>query len=274
MAELARTVAELHGLPRAAARAINISALVRYSAQDWAGARGLFHQALERARAECDDELIGLACQNLGVLANIRGELREARILYLESIGSAIRTRSERNALMAYNNLAMVCCDLEGWLEAELYFDRGIEIAERVGDLPMLARLWTNRAEPLLKGRQVAQALDSLERGERILDDLEDPGTRADLRRFRATALRLQGELDAAAAELERAFDSARQAGADLAEAEITLELARLHHARGDGAAALRTAKLAGNRFRALGADGDAVAVEALLASWGTAGEE
>src|SRR3712207_9401585 len=79
-------------------------------------------------------ETVGLACQNLGVIANIMGDLREARIRYLESIGSAVRSGRKLNEAASYNNLGMVCTDLGEFLEAGLYFDRGLEIAERIGD--------------------------------------------------------------------------------------------------------------------------------------------
>src|SRR3712207_8227714 len=48
-------------------------------------------------------ETVGLACQNLGVIANIMGDLREARIRYLESIGSAVRSGRKLNEAASYN---------------------------------------------------------------------------------------------------------------------------------------------------------------------------
>ncbi|MBV9773055.1 MAG: tetratricopeptide repeat protein, partial [Gemmatimonadetes bacterium] len=139
LADLSREIAERHGLMQEAARAVNVLGITRFSEGNWADAELLFEHTLQLAMDVGDDELVGLVCQNLGVLANIQGKLREARIHYLESIGSCVRSGSKRNELAIYNNLGLVCSDLREWMEAELYFDRGIEIAERSGDLAQIA---------------------------------------------------------------------------------------------------------------------------------------
>src|SRR4028118_865385 len=111
-----------------------------------------------------DDELVGHVCQNLGVLANMQGKLREARIHYLESIGSCVRSGNKRNELTAYNNLGFVCGELGEWMEAEVYFDRAVEIAERIGDSAHIASVLANRSLPLIHVGELARARDTLRR--------------------------------------------------------------------------------------------------------------
>lgn len=88
----------------------------------------------------------GLACLNAGVIADAQGSPREARTRYLEAIGSFVRSRNSAHAMMAYNNLGSASVDLWEWIDAEVYFSRGIEIGERLSHSPMVARLYCNRA--------------------------------------------------------------------------------------------------------------------------------
>ena len=111
-----------------------------------------------------DDDLAGLASQNAGVIAYYRGDLREARALYLESIGSFVRSGNSGHALLTYNNLGLACVNLRDWLEADVYYSRGIEIAERHSKSPLLAKLYGNRAEALIHIGEIQQARDSLDR--------------------------------------------------------------------------------------------------------------
>src|SRR5215213_1127524 len=88
LVELSREIAERSGLPQAAARAVNVLGIIRYRQRDWAGAGEQYRRALELALDLGDDDLAGLAVQNAGGVAYWRGNLREARSLYLESIGA------------------------------------------------------------------------------------------------------------------------------------------------------------------------------------------
>jgi len=265
LAELSREIAERHGLHAAAARAVNILALVRYSQQDWPAARTLFLDALERARDLGDDELIGFACQNAGVASYYLGDLREARTLYLESIGSFVRSRAADSAPLAYNNLGLVCCDLGEWMEAEIYFGRGIEIAERLGRSPLLARLHANRAEPLACVGDLSRARESLDRAEAVARELRDDGVLTDVERLRGTVALRGGDLARAAEHLERSLSMAEAAGMQLERAQALREIGRLREAEGrreEGRAAYREAR---ETFAALGASLDVLRTDGLL---------
>ncbi|MDQ3521649.1 MAG: hypothetical protein M3434_04840, partial [Gemmatimonadota bacterium] len=95
-----------------------------------------------------------------------------------------------------YNNLALICADLRDWMEAEVYFDRGIEIAEQLGDVPARAKLRANRAEPLIHTGQLAHAKWTLATAEQLATQASDTGTLADIARFRAVIAREEGDLD------------------------------------------------------------------------------
>lgn len=262
---LSLEIAERNGLRQAAARALNTCAAIRYRQRDYAGARPLFESALERALDVGDDVLIGWTCLNLGVLANIGGDLREARTRYLEGIASFVRSGNKQNAALVYNNLGMVCADLCEWMEAEVCFDRGIEIASRIHHVPQLAALYANRAEPLLRLGNRGKARESLDRAEELAARVDARGTLAEVARFRGMAARAEGNLGDAAAHLERALAIAREAGLQLEEAEALREMGDLQRLLGREHEAVDTLERARDLFDLCGAPGDAERVEEML---------
>lgn len=267
LAVLSREISERHGLPRSAARAVNVLALVRYAQQDWSGAKELYEQALEMALETGDDELIGLTCLNLGVVANMQGDFRGARVRYLESIGSAVRSGNKQNELMAYNNLGLVCSDMRDWMEAEVYFSRGIEISERIGDTPQTARLFMNRAEPLIHTGETERARETLDRAETIAERIHDAEVLADIARFRGMASRIDGEWDEAGRQLSLSLALTQDAGLEMGHGETLMEVASLRMDQGKPGEARGSLLEARTIFERLGAERDTRKADELLAA-------
>jgi tetratricopeptide (TPR) repeat protein len=272
LAELSFEIAERCGLARAAARAVNVRALLLYTREELPRAAALYRDALARARAVRDDELTGLVCQNLGVIANIHGELAEARALYLECIASTIRSGDRTAAMMAYNNLGMVCADLREWLEAELYMDRALDVAERIGHRPAATRLYLNRAEPLIQMGELRRARATLDRAEELAGPLDDRGTLAGVRRFRAVIARLEGDFAAADRELADAAMLVAGEGHELERAEILGAIARLRWEQGRRDEARDALHRARGCFAALGAAREIRRLDEVLEGWGEPG--
>ncbi|HEX8359918.1 MAG TPA: tetratricopeptide repeat protein [Longimicrobium sp.] len=264
-------IARRNGLADEEARAMNLLAVLRQCQGDLEGARALYRAALEGARQLRDNELAGVICLNLGAVANTRGEVGEARTLYLESIAASVRSGNRNTAMMAYNNLGMLCADLREWLESDLYFDRGIEIARRLDDRPMLGKLYANNAEPLIHLGELARAATVLRRAEEIATPLGDSATVALSARFRAVLARLAGDFDEADRHLSRAATLAQAEGLALERTEILGGLARLRWEQGrrdEARAALHEAR---ERFAALGAAREIRRLDEVLAAWETA---
>ncbi len=261
-------IAARNNLGRDLGRAINMVAIARHAMNDLDGAEQLYLRALEQARIVSDDEHIGLVCQNLGVIANIRGDLREARTLYLECIGSSVRSGNRTTSIAAYNNLGMVCSDMQEWMEAGLYFDRGLEIAQRIGQSASLGRLYLNRAEPLINVGELAQALKSLNEAEAAASRIEDRAVTAAAARFRARISRLEGDLGIADEYIARSIETARAADLQLEYAEALAELAHLRQSAGAAEEALSIAREARDRFQALGAAREVSRLERDTENW------
>ncbi len=233
LAGLSLEMAERAGLAQAAARALNVLGTVLYARGDWEGARALYPRARERALDLGDDDLAGLACLNAGVIANSTGNPREARMLYLESVGSFVRSGNSVHAMLAYNNLGLASADLHEWMDAELYFGRGIEIGERLSRAPLLAKLYCNRAEPLIHVGDHARAAASLERAERTALEVGDHGIMVEIDRFRGMGARVRGLFDEAEEHLRRALARAAAPSEALGRAETLRELALVRLDRG-----------------------------------------
>ncbi|HEX5869245.1 MAG TPA: tetratricopeptide repeat protein, partial [Longimicrobium sp.] len=241
-------------LRQAAARALNVLGIIRYSVDDWSGARALYARALDLALDLGDDDLAGLACQNAGVIAHLQGDQREARKLYLESIGSFVRSGNSANAMMAYNNLGTVSVYLGEWMEAEVYFSRGIEIGERLSHSPALARLYSNRAHALLQIGEIGRAQSSLEHAEAAARVVGDRATLAEVEKFRGMQARLEGRLDDAETRLLRALEMGEGAATEFELAQMVRELGVLREAQHRSREARQLYTRAAETFRSVGA--------------------
>jgi tetratricopeptide (TPR) repeat protein len=272
LATLSWEIARRHDLALERARSLNAMALVQYRRGVLPRAVELYQQALEQARDVGDDALVGFACQNLGVIANIQGNLREARVLYLESIGASTRVDNKQSAMMVYSNLGMLCSDMEEWLEAGVYFDRGVEIAQRLGDFAQLGRLHVNRAEPLIQIEEHDAALASLDRAEEHATRVGARATLADVARFRARIARLQGDHAAAERHVEHSLQIADAAQLPLLRGEALEELGQLRRTQGDHDEAVRLLEEALRCFRGVGAERDAERAASVLAQWSSTG--
>lgn len=264
LARLCVELAERNRLLEASARAVTLMGLIRLLRSEYAAATEFFQQAREMARNSGDDVVVWSSTQNLGIIANIHGNFREARALYLESIGSAIRGEDRAGAMMTYANLGKVCVCLEDWLEAEVYFERGIEIAEQLVELPARTRLHANLAVPLIRTGEFAQARSALDTAEQLATRIDDRDTLSHVARLRGMIARLQGELALARKHLSESLRIASGSGFELARAEALEEKARLWQAEGHLEEACVAFEEACACFHALGARHDAARMQEL----------
>lgn len=255
LAQLSLSIAERNDLRQAAARALNVLGLILQSRGSWEQASTYFPRALEMALDLGDDDLAGLACLNAGVIASSMGNLREARTLYLESIGSFVRSGNSLHALIAYNNLGLTSVELREWLDAEVYFGRGMEIGERLSHSPFLARLYCNRAEPLIQVGELEKARASLHQAEATATAVGDRAVLAEVYRYLGWVSSVEGDVPAAEAHLERALRTANDSSLALERGKALQQLARLREREGRRAEARDLYLQAQQIFRSIGAE-------------------
>lgn len=268
LAELAHEVARRTGHRHAEADSLNRRAAVLHARQRFPEADALYRRALEKARDLGDDALVAKVCLNLGVIEHTVGDLREARALYLESVSAGLRSGLPEHAVNAYNNLGMVCTDLGEWLEAQMHLDRGIEIAERLGDTSRLAFLRANLTEPLIHLNEIRAAKSQTEVAESLAHRTSNHTVLIDVARFRSMIAMTEGRLPDAESELRRGLAMAEEHGLDLCRAETLEQLARLRRRQGRMPEAVEALENAFDTFFGLGAKRDVRRVAPLLEEW------
>ncbi len=222
-------------------------------------ARSNFVQAL--ARGGESRELRARVEQNLGIVANIQGNLDEAVAHYEGSLEAYRASNDEHGCAIAYANLGIAHTDLRQYERAEGYFQQSYEIAERAGDAHLQGQCLVNHAEVhVVRGRYEDARLNA-EAALAIFDQLDARSDKSEAYRIIGMVYRETGRAALAESRLRSAIELAVSAGSVLNEAEASCELALLYQAMGRNQEALTLLNAAHRLFRRLDARVDLVYV-------------
>src|SRR6266487_5060296 len=141
-------------------------------------ARTHFLQALDRGGQA--RELLARVEQNLGILANIRGELVDAVRHYERAVESYRATNDEHGSATAYVNLGIAHTDLRQFDWADSYFSKSFEIAERAGDVYLQGTCLVNHAEAQFMRGRYDEARRMAEAALAIFDQLDSPADKSE----------------------------------------------------------------------------------------------
>jgi putative nucleotidyltransferase with HDIG domain len=257
-------VARQAGSDILAAEALNTLGGVSLETGSLTEAQGTFLWALElggasralRARVE----------QNLGILANIRGNLDEALACYGRSLEAYRSSDDEHGCAIAYHNLGMISADQELWDEAESHFRASLEIAERAGDVHLQGLCLVNQAEAHVARQRFEDARRDAEAALAIFDQLGAGADKAGAYRVIGVVYRETGRPALAESRLRSAITLAAAAGSVLNEAEASREFALLCQAMGRNQEALALLTAAHRLFGQLDARRDLVYVDGKVA--------
>jgi putative nucleotidyltransferase with HDIG domain len=252
-------VARQIGSDLLAAEALNTLGGLNVTTGSLEDARAVFLEALElggsnralRARVE----------QNLGIVANIQGDLDEALTRYGRSLQAYRGCGDEHGCALAYHNLGMVSADRQLYHEAERYFRESRAIAERVGDLYLQGLCLVNHAEVDIARQRYENARQNADDALSLFDQLGARGAKAGAYKVIGMMYRETGRSALAESRLRSAIDLAAAAGSVLGEAEAARELALLYQAMGRNQEALRLLNSAYGLFRRLDARVDLINV-------------
>jgi putative nucleotidyltransferase with HDIG domain len=206
-------------------------------------------------------ELRGRVEQNLGILANVRGDHAEAEAHYTRSLEAFELLGDERGRALAYHNLGMVHSDRAQWSEADRFFRRSLELATALGDVRLAGLCRLNHAEVHLGQQHYDRARESAEAALAVFNELGASFDKADAYRVIGRVFRETGRPALAEARLRAAIDLAVSTGSVLSEAETSRELALLYQATGRNQDALRCLNTAHRLFLRLDARLDLVDV-------------
>ncbi len=257
-------VARQAGNDLLAAEALNTLGGLHLSAGAPDDARRAFLEALELGGSS--RELRARVEQNLGILANIQGELHEAIARYERSLDAYRDCRDEHGCALAYHNLGMVSADRGRLSAADCYFRESRALAERVGDVYLRGLCLVNHAEVDVMRQRFEDARQRAEEALAVFDQLGARSAKADAYRVIGMVYRETGRTVLAESRLRSAIELAVAAGAVLGEAEASRELALLYQAMGRNQEALRLLNTASRLFQRMDARVDQVHVGGKLA--------
>lgn len=241
------------------ARVENGIGAVHYARGEYAQARASYQVAMERTD---DPVLQGRFMLNLGVIANIEGDLEAALWQYLRA-RALFREHGDRpSEALALQNLGMIHADREEWEAAADSYDQCLGLCEWLGNQPMIAKVLLNQAEVLVARKEFARAIRNCELSMAISVEIGDEVERGEAFRWQGYAYRVAGKLEAAEAALVEAVQVAQRFRVKLLEAEASRELWEVKRAAGSPDAARWHAQ-ALTLFRNLGAERDVAALEA-----------
>src|SRR6266496_1862929 len=200
-------------------------------------ARDAFLQALERGGSS--RELRARVQQNLGILANIQGDLDEASARYDRALAAYRDCGDQDGCAIAYHNLGMVSADRGQFAAAECYFRESQALAERTGDTYLQGLCLVNHAEVDVARQRYENARQGAEAALALFDRLGARTPKADAYRVIGTVYRETGRPALAESRLRAALDLAIAAGSVLGEAEACRELALLYQQMGRNQEAL-----------------------------------
>lgn len=227
--EESMAVAERAGLGDRRAKALNTLGTLRMRM----GERELAADLLLRARAageEAGDErLVAMVDQNLGVLANIQGNVAVALLSYRSALERYRRLGDENTACGALINMGMAHVDLAEWEAAERSFREAGEIAEALGDSMKMGLVELNRTELFLRRRRFEDARESCERSLRIFHRLRSKPSIGEAYKYYGILYRETGRPDLADTHFALSLGLAETSHDRLLQAETQLEWGVLH---------------------------------------------
>jgi putative nucleotidyltransferase with HDIG domain len=263
--EASLAVAEASELPAETASALNCLAVVAQFRAAIDEAEALYVRARVLAEAAGDERLGAMIDQNIGTLANTRGEIHVALSSYRSALRRFRRLGDDVGSAWSLNNLGMASVDLEDWEGAEASFDGAFELADRVRDAALLGTIELNRAELYLKRGDGTRARECCDRSYEVFARIDSPSGLGEVCKFYGILYQRTGKPKLAEDHFKRAVELARACEDRLLEAESLSEWALLHLAAGRNPDALQCLNRASRLFTDLRARAELLDAEQRL---------
>jgi tetratricopeptide (TPR) repeat protein len=211
------------------AAALSAEAAVHQARGDLEPAAQLYEQALNETG---DDRVRGIALQNLGTIAALGANLRDAERLFWKSLRAFRRAGYAWGEAFALNNCAALALDRGRAKLGRVLSEQAMTAAQRLGDYELLGVAAVNCADALTASGELAKAESMIRASLEFFTTTDTDLHRAEcLRALGDIALR-QGEVEEAARHYSHAAGLAQSAGADTQAAKYRdcLTAARAHH--------------------------------------------
>ncbi len=247
------------------AHAVNCLAIIAQRRGDLREAERLYGNAAELATRAEDNRLLGMIEQNRGVLANMRGDFASAEARYETSLTAFEQAKDQQAMSWVLNNLGMLYTKRGNYSEARKALQRGLDIAKARQDALVECVITLNLAEVWIGMGELDIAEELCAKS---LDDAQRRGdhlSAAEALKCRARIECKKGAYDDGMATLRIARYEAEGAQDQLLLAEVLRELGEVSRASGDGSGARSAWKQAVDSFEGIGAAFDAADLKSRL---------
>jgi putative nucleotidyltransferase with HDIG domain len=225
----ALAVAELRGDSAAVANAMNIIAISHWQRGQLDEAETLYRQAGRMAEIAGDARLVAMVEQNLGVIANMRGDVPRALRHYRTSLGGYRSLGLDHYVANLLNDIGMAYADLGRWEDAEGTYREALTLCEACGDASTAVMIEVNRAAMRVARGDYVDAQVVCERVLQEARPLNDLRVLSEVYKLCGVIARELGRTDEAEEYLRVAFESAVRREDLLLAAESAREQAELY---------------------------------------------
>ena len=213
--------------------AINMQAAVHWQQGRLEEAERLFVEARASALRAGESKLAAMTSQNLGVIANVHGELPKALQHYEASLTHYRSLGLAKDVWGVLNNLAMLYTDLRRWDAAERAYGEAIQIAGALGDLSARVLLEVNLAEMWVAQGRYERAREAFERAMELSRGIGDTRFAGEAAKVYGVIERETGDARKAEEHFAYAVKIAEERQDTLLLAETVRERAELHRRQG-----------------------------------------
>ena len=228
-AEAAVATAELGDDRNALGHALNVLAAARWREGDLELAQQIFQDALQRGTSTTDPRLHVDVTTNLGSLAKIRGDFREALRYYQDALAHGRRHSLLDNIVGTLNNLGIANMELGRLDAAEDAFTEALTIANALGGLSLRIEIEVNFATLAIARRDFDEAKRRCDHGMSLAVHLGDPRANGEAEKVYGVIARETGDLAAAEQHLQRARSMGATVRDLTLEGDASRELAELY---------------------------------------------
>jgi len=213
--------------------AINILAIVEWKQGNLDVAEELYLRAREAAHRSGETRLAAMTSSNLGVIANVRGEERQARVYYESSLSHARSAGRADQAIAALCNLGQLNTQSGHLDAANRHLTEARELATVIGDRSMLITIELHVAKLRIKQGDLAAAREECERIRGIIEQIGDVREAGEAEYVYGIVARAGGDAVAAEQHFLRAEEVGIQRQDMILQGEIARELSELYRAQG-----------------------------------------
>ncbi len=231
--EASLAVAAANGEEGAMGHTINAQAATYYKQGQLDEAERLYMKARESARRAGDAKLAAITSQNLGIIANIRGELEQALWHYEASLAEYRALGLTKYICMTLNNLGMLYTRMERWETAERAYDEAVEISNVLGDLTMQILLEVNLSAMWISRQEFPRAREASERALELSRKTQDTQAIGEIHKCFGIIARETGDFVFAEQSFLRAQREAEDRQDMLLLAEVARDMAELYRRQG-----------------------------------------